>query len=76
MVSSGRLHTPADLAVGLLAHLTCGMTGTALGTCCTRLIIGRQGYAFATALLLLTGWALITLVALTSVSSWLAGRRR
>ncbi|MET8957314.1 hypothetical protein ACWEQN_34845 [Streptomyces sp. NPDC004129] len=110
MVSSGRLHTPADLTVGLVAHLTCGITGIALGTCCTRPIIKRQGYAFATALLLglialvsrllspanqtirllsgasprpslaglllLTGWALIMLVVLTSVASWLAQRRR
>ncbi|RFC77335.1 hypothetical protein [Streptomyces sp. AcE210] len=110
MVSSGMLHTPTDLAVGLFAHLTCGITGVALGTCCTRPIIKRQGYAFATALLLglialvsrllspanqtirllsgapprpsftelllLMGWALIMLVALTSMSSWLAQRRR
>lgn len=58
MVSNGELFTSADLAVGLLAHVTCGITGTALGTCCARPLIERQGYAFATAFLL----ALIALV--------------
>ncbi|MDT0453497.1 hypothetical protein [Streptomyces hesseae] len=52
MVSSGRLHTPADLATGLMAHLICALTAVALGTCCARPLIERQGYAFATALVL------------------------
>ncbi|WP_049577825.1 hypothetical protein [Streptomyces sp. SBT349] len=52
LVSAGRPYPPADLAAGLLAHLTCGVTGVALGTCCARPLIRRQGHAFATALLL------------------------
>ncbi|WP_225845157.1 hypothetical protein [Streptomyces sp. HPF1205] len=45
-------HDCAVLAVGVCAHLICGLTGVALGTCCFRPLIRRQGYAFATAALL------------------------
>lgn len=42
-------HRPAliDLAIGFCAHLTCGLTGIALGTCCIRPLVRRQGYAFS-----------------------------
>ncbi|MGK5629476.1 hypothetical protein [Streptomyces sp. URMC 123] len=59
MVAHARLYAPADVAIGLAAHLICGITGVALGTCCARPVIGRQGYAFAAASLL----ALTALVA-------------
>lgn len=52
MVSSSRIFSPADLTTGLITHLTCGLTGISLGTCCARPVINRQGYAFATAFLL------------------------
>jgi hypothetical protein len=52
MVSDWRWFTAAELADGLLAHLTCAPTGIALGTCCICPLIKRQGYAFATGLLL------------------------
>ena len=52
MVSHGQFYAPGDLAEGLVAHLTCGLTGIAIGTCCIRSIIRRQGYAFAIAFLL------------------------
>lgn len=42
----------AVLATGVCAHLTCGLTGVALGTCCVRPLIRSQGYAFTTAALL------------------------
>lgn len=47
MVSHAQLYAPGDVTAGFIAHLTCGLTGIALGTCCTRPIIKRQGYAFA-----------------------------
>ncbi|WP_129839966.1 hypothetical protein [Streptomyces sp. RFCAC02] len=54
-------HLPpaADLACGLLAHLTCAFVAAGLGACCARPVIRRQGYAFTTALLL----SLVVLVA-------------
>jgi hypothetical protein len=47
--ADGRIPTPAALAAGAAAHLACGLTGTALGTCCARPVIRRQGYAFGLA---------------------------
>lgn len=52
MVSHAQLYAPGDITAGFIAHLTCGFTGIALGTCCTRPIIKRQGYAFAIAFLI------------------------
>lgn len=59
---TGRPPAASDLAAGFCAHLTCGLTGIALGTCCIRPLIKRQGYAFAAA-------ALLSLTAL--VGRWL-----
>jgi hypothetical protein len=61
-LSTAHPPAPIDLAVGICAHLTCGLTGIALGTCCIRPLIKRQGYAFAAA-------AALSLIAL--VSRWL-----
>jgi hypothetical protein len=41
---------PADLGVGLEAHLVCACAGIAIGLLCSRLVIRRQGYAFVLAL--------------------------
>ncbi|WEH35559.1 hypothetical protein PZB75_20700 [Streptomyces sp. AM 4-1-1] len=60
-LSAAHLPAPADLAVGVCAHLICGLTGIALGTCCVRPLVERQGYAFAAA-------ALLSLIAL--VGRW------
>jgi hypothetical protein len=49
---------PADLGVGLEAHLTCACAGIAIGLLCSRLVIRRQGYAFVLAL----GLVMITLL--------------
>jgi hypothetical protein len=51
-LAAARVPAPADLAAGLCAHLVCGLTAVALGTCCARPLIGRQGHAFAAAVLL------------------------
>jgi hypothetical protein len=110
MISHTQLYSPADVTAGFTAHLTCGLVGIALGMCCTRPIIKRQGYAFATAfllsmvglidrslmpanetirllnavptqppigeLVLLAGGAVLMLVVLAALVTWVAQRRR
>lgn len=110
MIAHGQTYSAADVTAGLIAHLTCGLIGIALGTCCTRRIIKRQGYAFATAFLLsmiglidrkltpanetirllnaeparaplgelalLAGGAVLMLVVLAALATWIAQRRR
>jgi hypothetical protein len=48
-------HTPglADLALGIVAQLTCACTGMAIGLVCSRLIFRRPGHALVLALVLL-----------------------
>jgi hypothetical protein len=109
MAADGRLYDGADLAAGAAAHLVCGLTGIALGTCCARPVVRRQGHAFALAcglslaalvgrrlspantavrlldgdprtppggeLALLTGAAVLMVVALAAAASWVARRR-
>ncbi|MER5867529.1 hypothetical protein [Kitasatospora sp. NPDC002040] len=62
MAAAGRWYDPSELTAGLLAHLTCAVTGTALGTLCARPVIRRPGHAFAVAGLL----ALVALVSRTA----------
>jgi hypothetical protein len=40
----------AELGYGLLAHLACALTGTAVGLPCSRLLVGRFGYTVVSAL--------------------------
>jgi hypothetical protein len=53
LMFAARTPGPADLALGILAQLTCGFTGMAIGVVCSRLVFRRQGYALLLALGLL-----------------------
>ncbi|GAA2252056.1 MULTISPECIES: immunoglobulin domain-containing family protein [Kitasatospora] len=47
---------PADLLLGVIAQLTCTLTGIAIGLPCSRLVLRRQGVALLLALALVMGF--------------------
>jgi hypothetical protein len=59
VVAGSHTVTPAALAVGALAQLTCAATGIAVGLVCSRLVIRHTGYAILAALGLIGTFLLV-----------------
>ncbi|MCW0216068.1 MAG: hypothetical protein OJJ54_22190 [Pseudonocardia sp.] len=62
VVATGYPHPPAVLVEGLLGHLACATTGTAVGLLCARPVIGKIGWSLLAA---------VFVVVVTGVQPWL-----
>jgi hypothetical protein len=59
LMSGSHASDGADLVVGIVALLTCGVMGMAVGLACSRTVIGRPGFSLVAATIMVGLWLLV-----------------